>query len=473
MDQDLWMRALLEHGQLLLQTILSDVPEIESEHITEKVRICRFIKKKLHLLFKTEDSFETKEKPEPQIPTLPIEIFRNISELQRRDLFFSSLDQGSILLLQVINDTLPSDFKLLVLAKHDGCMKLDDLSLVMYLPKYPAEMKFAGGELHSGDLVRAAVWSCDPKKRQLFVTLDSSTVDEVQLGKISEEELPIYTRNLTVGSSYTEYLGLTPAFHDREWENELYTVLNLKKNRMYSFFEEWDGKTYPQNEYASELKKKRDLYLSNVHYEKACDQFDKKNNSEAFLYLNKALCIYPENVNALVSRSKLYSISKMLEKAVEDVESALKIDSTFFAAREHMSTLLVQMAKVHIDNSDYHKAQESLTHSLTYYKENKEAAEMLQTVYVALSASLPSTPSNSSIISPGPKSLHSISSSSESSCSKKANSKSLFDVSLPSTSGSLPLRMKSHHHSRKKRKHHHRHRHRRSPSRSKSPNERR
>ncbi|XP_035227863.1 uncharacterized protein LOC118200051 [Stegodyphus dumicola] len=196
MDQDLWLKALSYHGPLLLQIVLSETKVTgETEEENAKIRLFEFIKNKLGFLFKCRPPPKLPYR-KSSLPMMPVEIFQNCTPEQRLNLFYKSLDRGDILSLRVINDKLPDNYKLLVLAKQEGCMKLDDLSLTMYLPKLQPEMDLAGGELKSEDLIRAAVCSCSIDERKLYVTLDSNVLDDdkepVQLGKISEEELPPY-----------------------------------------------------------------------------------------------------------------------------------------------------------------------------------------------------------------------------------------------------------------------------------------
>lgn len=454
MDQDLWMKALHFHGPVLLQTVLGDIPEIKGEVENEKLAMCRFIKNKLDMLFKPSES--TSDHPtDPSLPLVPIEIFRNVSPIDRRDLFYKSLDRGNILLLQVINDTLPDDYKLLVLCKHDCVMKLDDLSLIMYLPKLQEELNLAGGKLESNDLIRAAVCSCNIDNRKLNVTLDSNFLDDenVKLGKISESDLPSYIGNVDFGSSYVEYLHNSNAFKNPNWSEELYTVLNLKKTHLYSFFDGLEGKIYPDKEYGSELKKKQNLGLSNGQYSKALKYSVSGNFTDAFLYLNNALKLYPANVEALVTRGTLYANTNNLRKAFVDMEEALKIDPDHEGAHKQMSILLVAAARMHIEKNDFEKAQESLDAALHLDSNNQGA--ILAVDEIRQKKISGSAGSLEKAVKMFDKKVRIGSSSSESSSSRKEDrEKSTLDAHTKAFLSSLK---KTRLHIDKKSRHHHSH----------------
>lgn len=472
MDQDLWLKALYFHGAPLLQTILGEEvaeKEEENEAEKEKLQMCRFIKKRLHKLFKPIDPVPDAFPAHPY-PIVPFELFQNASSDDRRDLFYKSLDHGHILILRVINDNLQDNYKLLALCKPGIHMKLDDLSIAMYLPKLPAELELAGGKLESNDLIRAAVCSCSIDERKLYVTLDSNILEDeganVKLGKITEEDLPFYVGNVDIGaSSYVDYLHRHPSFNNSDWAEQLYSVLGLEKNYLYSFMDNMDGKTYAPVVYADELRKKQVLSLSNAQYAKAHQHYENGEFKEAFLCFNKALSIYPKNVEALVARGTLHSNTNNLRKAFVDMETALKIENSHVGARKQMSILLVSAARMHIEQNNLGKAQESLDAALDLDGANKDAVAAVEEIRkMKLSSTASDTPDKESVTDKRDHFNSCSSDRSDNSSSAKEKQESFLEMS---TKAFLSSMKKKHLHDHdKERKSHH---HRRHKSRSKSP----
>ena len=76
----------------------------------------------------------------------------------------------------------------------------------------------------------------------------------------------------------------------------------------------------------SSLRKEQASKWAFKHVAQGIKFFKSGNNVEAFQCLNQALNIDSENVEGLVARGALYANNGGLDKAVEDFESALKIN---------------------------------------------------------------------------------------------------------------------------------------------------
>ncbi|XP_042903428.1 tetratricopeptide repeat protein 14 isoform X2 [Parasteatoda tepidariorum] len=330
MDQYLWLKSLHSHGPSLINSVVNDAV-IDSQNLSKKQKIFNFIKNKHEILFQERPAAFQKS---PSFDPLPVELFWDCSKEQRRKLFFKHLERGDVLLLKVINDGLSDNYKLLVLAKHQCCMKLDDLSLVMYLPKLKQELDLVAGGVINYDVIRAAVCSCSLHERKLFVTLDDTILDEdaepVKLGKITTDELPSYL-----------------------------------------------GKQCPAAETGKVIKMKHIMWLSDMHYNKAVEYYQAQNFTQAILCLNQSLAIYPQNKKALVSRGTLYFKTNNLNKAFIDTDQAMQLDPLYEPAQKQMSVLLVDVAKEHKKTNKFALAKEALRMAIHLNDLNEEAKQLL------------------------------------------------------------------------------------------------
>ncbi|KAG8175983.1 hypothetical protein JTE90_009662 [Oedothorax gibbosus] len=343
-----------------------------------------FIKEKhefIHKDFKTSNY----ERPErvPDIPPMPVELFRNDPIPEKRNLFFKGLNRGDVLYLQVVN-SFPDSYKLWVLAKHKAFAKVDDLGLIMYLPKLGPEMKLLKWELQKGDFIKAALCSCSLHERRLYVTLDESLltvlgpdVEVVKLGHVTYHDLPYYIGNFKNRLSFVGYILRSDAFYNPGWSTQMSDILGFKNNHVYSFFEDWRGKTYPDQQYAVKLKEKQRLNQSVKYYNQAVLSYEERKIDETFSLLNKSLELNPKNVQALTTRGTVHANENSLRKAFVDTEEALTLDRSFEPAKKQMSKLLIALARTHLENNNYVKAQECLRMSSSLDGDNVELAKPL------------------------------------------------------------------------------------------------
>ncbi|GFY19545.1 uncharacterized protein TNCV_4647171 [Trichonephila clavipes] len=197
MDQSAWVKAVHANGSSMLNVVVGNASNKNPDDDTENQLMWEFIQKKSHKLFQKPVPNPAEEKKfanDVGLQPVPPEIYRkNLSVIQRRNLFFNSLSRKDILYLRVVNIRNPYDYKLQVVAKHGNCMRLEDLQIVMYLPKIPEETKFFKGGLWEFEYIRGALCSCSVIERKLFVTLDPLIFEGVaapKLGKVGVNDLP-------------------------------------------------------------------------------------------------------------------------------------------------------------------------------------------------------------------------------------------------------------------------------------------
>ncbi|GBL74681.1 hypothetical protein AVEN_243568-1 [Araneus ventricosus] len=202
MDQQRWMDILACHGPSLLNTVIGNFSNYDSDDDTDEQMLFEFLRWKHNEI--GNPSRVPKPncllKPDPLVAMPPEMYRRSLNKMKKRQLFFKHLQRRDILYLQVLNSDDKESYKCLVLAKHGDLMQLDDLSIVVHFPKLRPELKLIRGDLYKFDLIRGAFWSCSVWERKLFVTMDTSIFSEKEkesipkLGKITRKDLPYYVR---------------------------------------------------------------------------------------------------------------------------------------------------------------------------------------------------------------------------------------------------------------------------------------
>lgn len=107
------------------------------------------------------------------------------------------------------------------------------------------------------------------------------------------------------------------------------------------------------------------------------DHFKAGRHTEAFQCLNKALTIDPKNVEGLVARGALYANSGNFQKAIEDFETALKLNPSHANARKYMGETLVALGRSYEDENKLEEARKAYQSCLTIIPFHEEAQNSL------------------------------------------------------------------------------------------------
>lgn len=108
------------------------------------------------------------------------------------------------------------------------------------------------------------------------------------------------------------------------------------------------------------------------------DHFKAGKHTEAFQCLNKALTIDPKNVEGLVARGALYANSGNFQKAIEDFETALKLNPNHANARKYMGETLVALGRSYEDESKFEEARKAYQSCLSIIPFHEEAQNSLE-----------------------------------------------------------------------------------------------
>lgn len=107
------------------------------------------------------------------------------------------------------------------------------------------------------------------------------------------------------------------------------------------------------------------------------EHFKEGRHSEAFQCLNKALTIDPRNVEGLVARGALYANNGSFKKAVDDFETALKINPSHANARKYMGETLVALGRSYEEDNRIDDAKKAYQDCLAIIPHHEEAQSSL------------------------------------------------------------------------------------------------
>jgi tetratricopeptide (TPR) repeat protein len=93
--------------------------------------------------------------------------------------------------------------------------------------------------------------------------------------------------------------------------------------------------------------------------------------------LNKALSIDSRNVEGLVARGALYANSGSFKKAVEDFETALKLNPSHANARKYMGETLVALGRSFEEENKIEEAKKAYQNCLNIIPIHEEAQHSL------------------------------------------------------------------------------------------------
>ncbi|GFR30006.1 tetratricopeptide repeat protein 14 [Trichonephila clavata] len=351
----------------MLTVVIGNVSHENPDDDTENQCMWELIQKKSYKLFPRcvpNPAEEKKLANDISLQPVPPEIYRkNLTATLRRNLFYQTLSRKDILYLRVVNIRNPYDYKLQVVAKHGNCMRLEDLQIIMYLPKIPQETKFFKGGLWEFEYIRGALCSCSIIERKLFVTLDPIIFEGAEaprLGKVGVNDLPSSLWCPEIGMSIYGYLIKSRVFYKTHLETILQNVLGVEGNQLYSFFQEWDRKEYPFEETPANFPKLFTGAKSSALLRRSIRLYIVGDIPKAFKYANKALSLDPDAVYTRVCRGVLNVLRGSLTAAFDDTKDSLNLDQKSIIAKKQMSALLVVAAEKYFERRDFTKLYKTL-----------------------------------------------------------------------------------------------------------------
>ena len=132
-----------------------------------------------------------------------------------------------------------------------------------------------------------------------------------------------------------------------------------------------------KDSYAKQLRKKQNASASYRHVSNGVKHFKAGETSEAFQCLNAALRIDEENVEGYVARGALYANNGSLSKAIEDFETALKLNKDHKNAVKYLHETLLALGQNYENENNVVRANETYHKLLTRDPDNSKAREKL------------------------------------------------------------------------------------------------
>uniref|UniRef100_V5GI62 Tetratricopeptide repeat protein n=1 Tax=Anoplophora glabripennis TaxID=217634 RepID=V5GI62_ANOGL len=200
------------------------------------------------------------------------------------------------------------------------------------------------------------------------------------LGLISTDDFPlVYKKALDhKNESYDSVLEKSVGFNNPNNIQFLSELMDINKHN--SFMSGLQGR-FPENEYANELRQVQASKWAYRNVADGIDHFKAGKHVEAFQCLNKALNIDPKNVEGLVARGALYANSGNFQKAIEDFETALKLNPNHANARKYMGETLVALGRSYEEENkieEARKAYQSCLSIIPYHEEAQNSLEFLK-----------------------------------------------------------------------------------------------
>uniref|UniRef100_A0A182VKH5 TPR_REGION domain-containing protein n=1 Tax=Anopheles merus TaxID=30066 RepID=A0A182VKH5_ANOME len=232
------------------------------------------------------------------------------------------------------------------------------------------------------DMICCEVIDVAPDARRLICSMKrtskSRAPESVVYGLLSKEDIPeVYKTTLKrKDQNYQYFLDSSPSFNDPNHIEQLYREVGLDFNEVYTNMSSLKGR-YPSQEYAAELRNSQNSKWAFRSVAQGIEHFKEGRHSEAFQCLNKALSMDPRNVEGLVARGALYANSGSFKKAVEDFETALKLNPSHANARKYMGETLVALGRSYEEENRFEEAKKAYQDCLNIIPHHEEAQNSL------------------------------------------------------------------------------------------------
>ncbi|XP_044001317.1 uncharacterized protein DDB_G0290685-like isoform X2 [Aphidius gifuensis] len=370
----------------------------------KRLKLQQFIAKKADTLYdktnldKTNQSINLETGDEEFYATMPgLDSFVVMEKSQRIRNFLESLIVGDVIYAQVMGKS-TAGLLLKIICNCSDCPRVViDLAikaLILNTATVPAvDKKGVTRTYMTNDFVCVAVSEVNVEAERVVAVMNipprEGQVFHPPLGLIHIEDLPdAYKKAMdNKGQSYDKILESSSGFNNPNNIKYLCDLLGLgneNHSNMVGLRER-----FPPNEFASELRQVQASKWAFRSVADGIDHFKAGRHTEAFQCLNKALVVDPKNVEGLVARGALYANSGSFKKAIEDFETALKLNQTHANARKYMAETLVALGRSYEDEKKFEEAQKSYENCLAIAPHHKEARNSIE--YIKAKMTNPTT----------------------------------------------------------------------------------
>lgn len=317
------------------------------------------------------------------VPMPPYEYFINTSAEDKFKVCHSTLEAvkpGSIV-YGVISKPFPNGMLVKVLCTREPLIRyLADLNLKAQLPNiYTLPTHDEKGTIKpyaANNFVCCEVLDISVDADRMTLGMKGVLTKDLSapLGLITPDQIPDYYRRISPDTvdNFMGYLHGSKLFNNTNCYESLYEEVGLDINDTFSHMRSLKHR-FPTQDYAMELRQTQASKWAFRSVADGIEHFKIGRHVEAFQCLNKALNIDPRNVEGLVARGALYANKGSFLKAVEDFETALKLNSFHTNARKYMGETLVALGRSYEDDNKLDDAVKAYTNCLNIIPNHEQA----------------------------------------------------------------------------------------------------
>ncbi|XP_062280750.1 tetratricopeptide repeat protein 14 isoform X2 [Scomber scombrus] len=424
MDRNLLRQSLTFHGESLLNKLKCEQAEnpdfqaavselckttYESGEPQSNPLVEQFIARKADILFCPEwktaalqdEEHEDEEAAEPCAIMPPLELFMEVSFDERRAMLYRDLEKGDLVVGR-INNIREYGFFLTLLCMAGGLKRdIEDLELsaLCHIREIPSTGSHDDplSYYQIGDFIRAGVKDIDRYQEKITVSLQqaslSPSLEQIKLGVITREELPIhYSRSVRAASdssmTYECILMGCHGYHNPSVVDYLLEKVGVSDIHPPSMMRGLQSKLFIEDDFASAIRKKQSASWALKCVRAGVDHFKHGRHVEAMNEYNKALEIDTNNVEALVARGALYANKGGIMKAVSDFELALESCPDHRNAKKYLCQTLVERGKQLEEQEKLVTAEGLYRRALSLDDSNPEAQEALNKITETIQKSI-------------------------------------------------------------------------------------
>ncbi|XP_022193411.2 tetratricopeptide repeat protein 14 homolog isoform X3 [Nilaparvata lugens] len=414
LDLELVARAMSFHGQPFqkvwetergetdlqkLDTDTIDFSVYSQRHLNfqdrgKRLKLHQFIANKADILFDPALN-EREERPavrvsEPGLYAIlpPYDTFLNLDKATRIKHFFQCVKPGDVLIGTIASKPLSGLVVKVLCLEGEAFRYVADLNIRAMCPSHSTiaavDKKNVSRSFLMNDLVCCEVIEVHEESEKLICGMKGVHASEhrARLGLFSPEDFPEAYKQAQEGNNgetYSEMLEKAVGFNNPNNINCLSNTLGLGMNN-FSCMSALREK-FPESEFASELRQVQASRWAHRNVADGIEHFKAKRHSDAFQCLNQALRMDPRNIEGLVARGALHANSCSFKKAIEDFETALKLNPSHQNARKYLGETLVAYGRSFEEENKMDeaiKAYESCLAILPYHEEAQNSIDYIK-----------------------------------------------------------------------------------------------
>ncbi|XP_031344826.1 tetratricopeptide repeat protein 14-like isoform X3 [Photinus pyralis] len=360
----------------------------------KRLKLQQFIVKKANQLYAPDLLHRNTAEPNPVTEDMhaimpPFETYINVDKPSRLKYFFETVRIGSLILGTIVSKTQSGMMlKVLCTVGMDASVHyVADINVKAFCPVanvIPAvDRKGVTRSYMMNDSVCCEVLEVIPDTDKMVCGMKGTTRQpndpehRPALGLIGADDFPlVYKKALEhKGESYDAVLEKSVGFNNPNNISYLSELMGI--NSQMSFMSGLAGR-FPEPEYSHELRQVQASKWAYRNVADGIDHFKAGKHTEAFQCLNKALSIDPRNVEGLVARGALYANSGNFQKAIEDFETALKLNPSHANARKYMGETLIALGRSYEEENKVEEARKAYQSCLSIIPFHEEAQNSLE-----------------------------------------------------------------------------------------------